>query len=133
VSGISGAFRTDDAVIETAEVGAADYLITGDSDLLDTCIRASLSRIGFEVITASDFLRGSPSRKRSAASPPPYKRSKTPQRWRLSSGGLRAPGMRRSRTACASPIRALELPGRKFLVGLPRLLAVSARSLCGVV
>jgi hypothetical protein len=29
VSGISGAFRTDDAVIETAEVGAADYLITG--------------------------------------------------------------------------------------------------------
>jgi len=30
----------DDAVIETAEVGAADYLITGDSDLLEERIRA---------------------------------------------------------------------------------------------
>jgi putative PIN family toxin of toxin-antitoxin system len=49
----------DDAVIETAEVGAADYLITGDSDLLDDRIRASLIRIGIEVITARDFLRGS--------------------------------------------------------------------------
>jgi hypothetical protein len=52
-------------VIETAEVGAADYLITGDSDLLeDNRIRASLGRIGIEVITASDFLCGS------LASPP---------------------------------------------------------------
>jgi putative PIN family toxin of toxin-antitoxin system len=49
----------DDAVIETAEVGAADYLITGDSDLLEERIRASLVRIGIEVITARDFLRGS--------------------------------------------------------------------------
>jgi putative PIN family toxin of toxin-antitoxin system len=60
---ITGSARVDDPddddVIETAEVGTADYLITGDSDLLDTRIRASLGRIGIEVITASDFLRGS--------------------------------------------------------------------------
>jgi len=46
----------DDAVIETAEVGAADYLITGDSDLLAGRLRARLYQIGIEVVTASDFL-----------------------------------------------------------------------------
>ncbi len=49
----------DDAVIETAEVGAADYLITGDSDLLDDRLRTNLYRNGVEVVTASLFLRDS--------------------------------------------------------------------------
>ncbi len=47
-------------MIETAEVGAANYLITGDADLLDARIRASLGHLGIEVMTASDFLPGSP-------------------------------------------------------------------------
>lgn len=49
----------DDAVIETAEVGAAHYLITGDADLLDSRIQVSLGRMGIEVMTASDFLHAS--------------------------------------------------------------------------
>ena len=47
----------DDAVIETAEVGAVDYLITGDSDLQAGRVRAGLNKLGIEVVTARSFLR----------------------------------------------------------------------------
>ena len=49
----------DDAVIETAEVGAAEFLITGDADLFDDRVRAGLRQSGIEVVTAGDFLRSS--------------------------------------------------------------------------
>jgi hypothetical protein len=49
--------------LKQPKFGAAHYLITGDitgdADLLDSRIQASLGRMGIEVMTASDFLHAS--------------------------------------------------------------------------